>query len=111
MGEGDISTRVTGLPVKLMAPALLAVGLWSIPQLAHAQTFAFYYCRDGTEFVVAFYQGRRAAYLKLDGKTITLPRRLAASGSRYVKDDVMFWIKGKTAILKRGRQSTECTTD
>ena len=96
---------------RLMLLALVA-GLIGGAEPAHAQTFTTYHCRDGTEFVAAFYQGTRSAYLKLDGHTMTLPRRISASGARYSTGGIALRIKGKAATLTRGwRQSTECSAD
>ena len=53
----------------------------------------------------------RAAYVQLDGKALILPRRLSASGARYKKSGVTFWIKGDQAQLKRPRKPwTQCKT-
>jgi membrane-bound inhibitor of C-type lysozyme len=78
---------------------------------AQAQQFLSYRCRDGTAFVAAFYQGSRTAYLQLDGKALRLPRKISASGARYAKDGVTFWMRGSGATLKRGGETTECRTD
>jgi membrane-bound inhibitor of C-type lysozyme len=52
-----------------------------------AQTFVTYRCHDGSEFIVAFYEGDRRAHLQLDGKAVALPRRISLSGSRYANRD------------------------
>jgi membrane-bound inhibitor of C-type lysozyme len=74
-----------------------------------AQAFLTYYCLDGSEFVVAFFAGDRSAYLKLDGKAMSLPRRLSLSGTRYAKGDITLRITKSVTTLTRGRRSTECT--
>jgi membrane-bound inhibitor of C-type lysozyme len=74
-----------------------------------AQTFLTYSCLDGSEFVVAFFSGDRSAHLQLDGKAMSLSRRLSLSGTRYVKGDITLKIAKSVATLTRGRQSTECT--
>jgi membrane-bound inhibitor of C-type lysozyme len=48
--------------------------------------------------------------LQLDGKAITLPKRLSLSGSRYAKGDITLRITKTVVTLKRGKQSTECIT-
>ena len=55
---------------------------------ASAQTFRTYHCRDGSEFVVAFYTGDKTAHVQLDGKAMALRKRLAVSGSRWTKGDI-----------------------
>ena len=77
---------------------------------AFAQTFLTFHCADGTEFVTAFRPGIRNAYLQLDGKAVTLPRRLSLSGVRYSAGGITLRIRQTTATLSRGRQSTECSS-
>jgi len=77
---------------------------------AAAQVFTTYRCRDGSEFVAAFYEGDRRAHLQLDGKAITLSKRLAIKGSRYVRGDITLRFDRSGVItLKRGRRTTDCT--
>ena len=62
--------------------------LWAAaagPSVAAAQTtFQNYRCADGTQFIVGFFQyDSRAPICRLDGKAVTLVKRLALSGSRY----------------------------
>jgi hypothetical protein len=38
-----------------------------------AQTFRTYNCYDGSQFILAFFEGDKRAHLQLDGKAITLP--------------------------------------
>ena len=75
-----------------------------------AQTFRTYRCYDGSEFVLAFFEGDKRAHLQLDGKALTLPKRISLSGSRYVKGDISLRITKTGITLKRGKQSTECIT-
>jgi membrane-bound inhibitor of C-type lysozyme len=75
---------------------------------ANAQTFFTYRCRDGSEFIAAFYEGDNRAHLQLDGKAMTLPKRMSVSGSRYAKAGITLGITKTSATLKRGRRSTEC---
>jgi len=87
----------------------VAVSIGTAP--TGAQTFFTYHCRDGSEFVAAFYEGDRRAHLQLDGKAIALSRRPSFSGPRYVKGDITMRI-GKTATtLKRGKRTTECSAN
>jgi membrane-bound inhibitor of C-type lysozyme len=75
-----------------------------------AETFRTYRCYDGSQFVLALYEGDKRAHLQLDGKAITLPKRISLSGSRYVKGDITLRITKTVVTLKRGKQSTECIT-
>jgi len=75
-----------------------------------AQTFRTYNCYDGSQFILAFFEGDKRAHLQLDGKAITLPKRISLSGSRYAKGDISLRITKTVVTLKRGKQSTECIT-
>ena len=80
-----------------------------IGQPAFAQMFQTYHCRDGSEFVAAFFSGDRTAYLQLDGQQLALPHRPSLSGSRYAKGDIALRVTKTVTTLKRGRRSTECS--
>ena len=85
--------------------AFIAASLIALcPTPARAQTFVTYSCDDGTPVVVAFIKGERTMRMQLDGKPLALPQRLSASGARYAKAGVSFWIKGQQATLKRPKK-------
>jgi hypothetical protein len=75
-----------------------------------AQTFRTYNCYDGSQFVLAFFEGDNRAHVQLDGKATTLPKRISLSGSRYAKGAISLRITRTVITLKRGKQSTECRT-
>jgi len=75
-----------------------------------AQTFRTYRCYDGSQFILALFEGDKRAHLQLDGKAVTLPKRISLSGLRYAKGDISLRITKTIIILKRGKQSTECIT-
>jgi membrane-bound inhibitor of C-type lysozyme len=85
-----------------------AAGILADQPLAGAQTFFTYRCWDGSEFIAAFYEGDSRAHLQLDGKAMTLPKRMSISGSRYAQGGVTLAITKTGTTLKRGRRSTEC---
>src|ERR1700722_13982166 len=58
-----------------------AVATGSSPGLA--QTFQSYRCADGSQFIVGFFEYDSRAHLQIDGRAVTLARRLTFSGSRY----------------------------
>jgi membrane-bound inhibitor of C-type lysozyme len=79
--------------------------------MSFAQTYLQYSCEDGAQLSVAFVEQAKAAYVQLDGKSMILPQRLSASGARYKKSGVTFWIKGNEAQLKRPKSKwTQCKT-
>jgi hypothetical protein len=75
-----------------------------------AQAFRTYRCYDGSQFILALFEGDKRAHLQLDGKAVTLPKRISLSGSRYAKGDISLRITKTGITLKRGKQSTECIT-
>jgi hypothetical protein len=87
-----------------------AAGILIGQSAAFAQTFRKYNCYDGSQFILAFFEGDKRAHLQLDGKAITLPKRIALSGSRYAKGGISLRITKTVITLKRGKQSTECIT-
>lgn len=89
---------------------LTGIALFATP--SPAQTFVSYLCADGTRISAVFFKGERNMRMQLDGRALSLPQRLAASGARYAKGGVSFWIKGQEATLKRPRQkATLCKTN
>lgn len=89
--------------------ALALIGLAASIEGSFAQTYLQYTCADGARPEVAFVEKARAAYVQLDGKALILPQRLSASGARYKKSGVTFWIKGNDAQLKRPKKKwTPC---
>jgi membrane-bound inhibitor of C-type lysozyme len=97
--------------VNIRKLCLVLLAIIGVTSPAAAQKFFTYTCADGSQFVAAFVPQAKAAYLQLDGKAMTLPQRLAASGARYAKGGVTFWIKGNTAQLKRPQKKwTQCST-
>jgi membrane-bound inhibitor of C-type lysozyme len=79
---------------------------------AAAQTFQGYRCADGTKFIAAFYQYDSRAYLQIDGRAVTLPKRLNWSGSRYSGEGITLTItKAGVAVKHARRPTTACEVD
>jgi membrane-bound inhibitor of C-type lysozyme len=93
---------------RIVITFLAATGILAGQLPAGAQTFSTYRCSDGSEFIAAFYEGDSRAHLQLDGKAMTLSKRMSVSGSRYAKGDITLRFMKTATTLKRGRQSTEC---
>src|SRR5271165_6788333 len=77
--------------------AAQAVGV--APAVAQDAAFHTFRCDDGTDLVVVFFKGSSGAHVQLDGKAMTLPRRLSLFGSRYSAGGVTLRIKGNAATL------------
>jgi membrane-bound inhibitor of C-type lysozyme len=95
----------------VFAAALLFAGIATGSSGASAQTtFRNYRCADGTQFIVGFFQYDSRAHLQLDGKAVTLSRRLALSGSRYSGSGVTLKITraGVTTLKRARRPVTAC---
>jgi membrane-bound inhibitor of C-type lysozyme len=79
---------------------LAAVG--SSPALA--QSFQSYRCADGTQFIVGFFEYDKRAHLQIDGRAVTLGKRVALSGSRYSGGGVTLKITGMGTTVKHARR-------
>src|SRR5262245_7612065 len=91
--------------------ALCAAAVAALPTGAAAQSsFRNYRCADGSQFTAGFFQYDRRAHLQLDGKALTLPKRVALTGSRYQARGVTLKItKTGVTTLKHGkRPATTC---
>src|SRR5260221_3751573 len=76
---------------------------------ASAQTFQNYRCADGTQFIVAFFEYDKRAHIQIDGRAVTLGKRLALSGSHYSGGGVTLKItKAGTTIKRSSRPATVC---
>jgi membrane-bound inhibitor of C-type lysozyme len=82
------------------------VGIATGGSPAWTQTFQNYRCADGTQFIVGFFEHDTRAYLQVDGRAVTLGRRLALSGSRYSGGGVTLKITKAGTTLKHAKQPT-----
>jgi len=86
--------------------ALLAAGTALVATSASAQTTTFqtYRCGDGTEFIVGFFQYDKRAHMQVDGKSVTLQKRVWLTGARYSGGGVTLTVKKSGTTLKVGKQ-------
>jgi membrane-bound inhibitor of C-type lysozyme len=76
---------------------------------ALAQTFQSYRCADHTQFIAGFYDHDSRAHLQIDGRAVTLARRLAFSGTRYSGSGVTLKITKEGTTLRHARRPvTSC---
>ena len=74
-----------------------------------AQSFQSYRCADGTQFIVGFFEYDQRAHLQIDGRAVTLAKRVALSGSRYSGGGVTLKItKAGTTVKHAKRPVTGC---
>ena len=67
-------------------------------------TWRSYSCGDGSQFIVGFFQYDKRAHMQIDGKAVTLGKRLALSGSRYSGRGVTLTINKAGTRLKHGKR-------
>jgi membrane-bound inhibitor of C-type lysozyme len=90
------------------ALCVAGAGAGAAPGFAQT-TFQNYGCADGSQFIVGFFEYDKRAHLQIDGKSLTLGKRLALSGSRYSGGGVTLTITKAGTILKRAkRRATAC---
>jgi membrane-bound inhibitor of C-type lysozyme len=92
-----------------LAAALLITTIAGVTTAAAQTTFQTYRCADGTEFIVGFFQYDKRAHVQVDGKAVTLLKRLTLSGARYSGSGVTLRTQKSGATLKVGkRKPTAC---
>ena len=84
--------------------AAFVAGVVTGSSSALAQTFENYHCADGTRFIVGFFKYDSRAHLQIDGRAVTLAKRLALSGSRYSGDGVMLAITKAGITLRHAKR-------
>ncbi len=97
--------------IAIFSAALFSVWGAMAPSRASAQTsFQNYRCADGTQFIVGFFQYDSRAHLQLDGRAVTLAKRLALSGARYTGSGVTLKMTkaGATTLKHAKRPVTAC---
>jgi membrane-bound inhibitor of C-type lysozyme len=97
-------------PVRWL-PLVAAVAVLDPAATASAQVYLSYRCEDGTQVSAVTYPGDRRIFLQLDGHALTLPQRLAVSGTRYSGSGVSFWIRKTSTTLKRAGKTVACSLD
>ena len=95
---------IFGAALALTAAATAPSGALAQPQ------FQNYRCADGTQFIVGFFEYDSRAHLQLDGRSVTLGKRLALSGARYTGSGVTLKITkaGATTLKNVRRPVTAC---
>ena len=86
--------------------ALLAAAVIFGASAASAQTTTWqtYHCADGSEFIVGFFGYDKRAHMQVDGKAVTLQKRVALTGSRYSGGGVTLRVTKSGATFKIGKR-------
>jgi membrane-bound inhibitor of C-type lysozyme len=87
----------------VIGAALWVVAAGASPALAQT-IWQTYSCGDGSQFIVGFFQYDKRAHMQIDGKSVTLNRRLALSGSRYSGRGVTLTVGRTGTRLKHGKR-------
>lgn len=99
--------RIASVLGVVLAVLGTAIGAW--PAVAQNTAFQTYRCADGSEFIVGFFEYDPRAHVQVDGKSLTLAKRVAVSGARYSGGGVTLKITKAGATLKHARRSvTTC---
>ena len=95
--------------MRTIALMSVAMGWALLAGSAQAQTHHHYECSDGASFEVAFYPETKAAYLQIDGKSLTLPKRFSLISQRFKTGNYSFAMRaGGKAIMKHGGKTSQC---
>lgn len=81
-----------------------AIATGSSAALGQQTTFQTYRCADGAEFIVGFFGYDKRAHLQIDGKAVTLAKRVTLSGSRYSGGGVTLKITKTGTTLKHAKR-------
>jgi membrane-bound inhibitor of C-type lysozyme len=108
-------TTIPGaLPVASALPVAgtllaLAILFGASPAPAQTTTWQTYRCGDGSEFIVGFFGYDKRAHMQVDGKAVTLEKRIALTGSRYSGGGVTLRVTKSGTTFKIGkRPATSC---
>ena len=105
----SMGTNMNRKAVIIFAALLSVAGIATSTWPASAQTFQRYRCADGTQFIVGFFEYDSRAHLQIDGRPMTLARRLTLSGSRYSGGGITLKItKAGTTVKHAKRPTTAC---
>jgi len=96
-----MNRRQTAILCTLLVAGTLLTGP---PASAQTTTFQTYRCGDGTEFIVGFFEYDKRAHMQVDGKAVTLQKRIALSGARYSGGGVTLSVSKSATTLKVGKR-------
>ena len=88
----------------IISGAVLWFAAAGISPVMAQTTWQNYSCADGSQFLVGFFQYDKRAHVQLDGKALTLGKRLSLSGSRYSGRGVTLTMNKGGARLKHGKR-------
>ena len=113
VSSGSEIETMTFAFTKIGLGLLIAAVFAASPASAQSQTFRTYICADGSQFAAAFYKyDPRFAHLQIDGKAVSLKRRLSLSGRRYTNIGITLRVskEGVTTLTHAKRATTVCSS-
>ena len=97
------------IPGMLLAIAVVFGASAASAASAQGTTWQNYRCADGTEFLVGFFGYDKRAHMQVDGKAVTLQKRIALGGSRYSGGGVTLRVTRSGTTFKIGKRPvTSC---
>jgi membrane-bound inhibitor of C-type lysozyme len=94
-------------PGALFVAGALFVGVFLVgasPARTQNTTWQTYRCADGSEFIVGFFGYDKRAHMQVDGKAVTLEKRVALTGSRYSGGGVTLRVTKSSTTFKIGKR-------
>src|SRR5262245_30720708 len=87
---------------------LLAILAGSMAYATVPPAIATFKCESG-KTIEAMFNGDKVELKLSDGRTLSLPQAMSASGARYANEDetFVFWNKGDTAFVTEGKDGKE----
>jgi len=108
--RGSATRTAAALAATLLVLAASVPSADAQPPAAPREIRAHFSCSGDKTIDATFVVGNPASVrLALsDGRTLSLPQALSASGARYANGDesVVFWNKGNTAFIEEGGKTT-----
>ena len=93
-------------PMKFGAALFVAAIAAGAPPAVAQTSFQSYRCADGSQFIVGFFEYDSRAHLQIDGRAVTLAKRLTLSGSRYSGSGVTLKITKAGITVKHAKRPT-----
>ena len=95
--------------IRIFTAIAIGAVVGCVPPAFAQTTFQNYRCADGAQFIVGFFKPDQRAHLQIDGRAVTLAKRLALSGARYSGGGVTLKIAKAGVTLKHGKRPvTSC---
>ena len=91
----------TTIPAALLTAAVV---FGASAASAQTTTWQTYRCADGSEFIVGFFGYDKRAHMQVDGKAVTLEKRVALTGSRYSGGGVTLRVTKSGTTFKIGKR-------